>query len=379
MAGQTDRREWTDTMARIVAPVLESLARRELRRDMPVEQKTAGREAYTYLEAFGRVLTGAAPWLELGEDDTQEGTQRGRFAQLARAGLDAATDPGSPDRMNFAQGDQPIVDAAFLAQGLLRAPHQLIDRLDERVRRNLIECLRQTRVGRKPYYCNWLLFSAVIEAALRRLGAEWDHMRVDYAIRQIDQWYCGDGMYSDGPEYHQDYYNSFVIQPMLLDLLDAVGGCYDEWARLREPARARSRRYAAILERSVSPEGTFPPVGRSICYRFGVFQTLGQMALRHDLPEGVAPAQVRGALTAVIRRIMACPNFDAGGWLRIGVCGSQPSLGEGYISTGSLYLCTVGLLPLGLPETDPFWCDPDAPWSAVKFWGGQDMPADHAV
>lgn len=379
MSEQTDRQYWVDTLIRIVSPVLDSLAERRLRAEMPVEQKTGDRGAYTYLEAFGRVLTGIAPWLELGDDGSEEGRLRGRLAQLVLQGLDAATDPRSPDYMNFESGDQPIVDAAFLAQGLLRAPRTVIGRLDERVRRNLCGCLRQTRSGRKPYFCNWLLFSAVIEAALRRMGEDWDRMRVDYAIRQTAQWYCGDGMYSDGPEYHQDYYNSFVIQPMLLDLLGEVGGCYPEWQALAAPALARSRRYAAVLERSVSPEGTYPPVGRSICYRFGAFQTLGQMALRHSLPEGVVPAQVRCALTAVIRRTMQFSNFDAQGWLRIGVCGSQPGLGERYISTGSLYLCTAGLLPLGLGPDDPFWNDPDAPWSAVKFWSGQNMPTDSAI
>lgn len=379
MEEQTARRCWVGTLCRIVSPVLEALSQGRLHEKMPVEQKSGGREAYACLEAFGRVLTGIAPWLELGGDDSEEGRLRGRAAELARQGLDAATDPASPDRMNFLQGDQPIVDAAFLAQGLLRAPGQLIGRLDARVRRNLADCLRQTRLGRKPCFCNWLLFSALIEAALRRLGESWDRMRVDYAIRQTAQWYCGDGMYSDGPEYHQDYYNSFVIQPMLLDLLREVGGCYPEWQALRAPALARSRRYAAILERSVSPEGTYPPVGRSICYRFGVFQTLGQMALLHRLGPEMAPAQVRCALTAVIRRTMRFSNFDAAGWLKIGVCGSQPGLGEEYISTGSLYLCTAGLLPLGLAPADPFWSAPDAPWSAVKFWNGQDMPADRAL
>ena len=379
MSGQKDRQCWVETLTRVANPVLESLGERQLREKMPVEQKAAGREAYAHLEAFGRMLTGIAPWLELGDDGSAEGRLRGRMAELARRGMDAATDPESPDRMNFSHGDQPIVDAAFLAQGLLRAPGELIERLDARVRRHLCDCLRQTRLGRKPYFSNWLLFSAIIEAALRRLGEEWDRMRGDYAIRQTVQWYCGDGLYSDGPEYHRDYYNSFVIQPMLLDLLREVGDCYPEWEEWKAPALRRARRYAAILERSISPEGTYPPVGRSICYRFGAFHVLGQMALQHQLPEGISPAQVRCALTAVIRRTMRFSNFDADGWLKIGVCGSQPGLGEGYISTGSLYLCTVGLLPLGLGPEDPFWSDPDAPWSAVKFWSGEDMPTDSAL
>src|SRR5258708_13873728 len=100
----------------------------------------------------------------------------------------------------------------------------------------------------------------------------------------------------------------------------------------------------------ISPEGTFPPIGRSLAYRFGALQLLGQMALRRELPDGVTPAQVRTAMTAVIRRMIEAPRtFDANGWLAIGFAGHQPPIGEGYISTGNLYLCTAGLIYPRLP------------------------------
>jgi hypothetical protein len=75
--------------------------------------------------------------------------------------------------------------------------------------------------------------------------------------------------------------------------------------------------------------------------------------------------------------IEAPGTFDAQGWLRIGFAGHQPGLGEGYISTGSLYLCAAGLLPLGLPPAHPFWAAPAQPWSALRIWQGDDMPCDH--
>ena len=91
-------------------------------------------------------------------------------------------------------------------------------------------------------------------------------------------------------------------------------------------------------------------------------------------------AQVRGALTAVIRRTLEAPGtFDADGWLRIGLCGHQPGIGETYISTGSLYLCAVALLPLGLPASDAFWSAPSQPWTSAKAWSGKAFPIDHAL
>jgi hypothetical protein len=377
---EAGRDYWVSVARRLADPVLTNLANGTLKSRMPVEQATgANRAAVTHLEAIGRLLAGIAPWLERGDDGTPEGTLRARYADLARRAIASAVDPASPDFLNFTRDRQPLVDAAFLAHGLLRAPRVLLEELPAPVRANLVKALQSTRVI-TPAYSNWLLFTAMVEAGLLRLGAEWDSTRVDYALRQHTQWYKGDGVYGDGPEFHWDYYNSFVIQPMLLDILDTCGPQSPAWQAIRAPAVARARRHAAQLERLVSPEGAFPAIGRSIAYRFGAFQLLSQMALRRELPEGVTPAQVRGALTAVIRRSIEAPGtFDEQGWLRIGFCGHQPGIGERYISTGSLYLCAVGLLPLGLPPADPFWQAPAEPWTAKRAWSGEAFPIDSAL
>jgi hypothetical protein len=162
--------------------------------------------------------------------------------------------------------------------------------------------------------------------------------------------------------------------------LDVCGSEMPVWKDLASRVAERARRYAAILERLIAPDGSFPAIGRSLAYRFGAFHLLAQMALRHALPDGVSPAQVRSALTAVIRRTMSPPEtFDANGWLRIGFCGHQPGVGESYISTGSLYLCAVGLLPLGLAATDEFWSAQGQPWTSVRAWSGQAFPIDRAL
>ena len=288
-------------------------------------------------------------------------------------------DPASPDALNFNVGRQPLVDAAFLAQAILRAPRALWTELDPTRRSQLVRALESTRTI-LPGANNWLLFSATVEAALAKMGAWWDRMRVDYALRQHEQWYKGDGIYGDGLDFHWDYYNSFVIHPMLLDVLAAVGDESPGWQRLHEPMLQRARRYAAVLERQISPDGSFPAIGRSLAYRCGAFHLLAQMALRRQLPMEISPGQVRAALSAVIRRTLDAPGtFDDAGWLRIGLAGHQPGLGERYISTGSLYLCAVALLPLGLSADDQFWTAPAQPWTAQRAWSGQPIPIDHAL
>jgi len=218
-----DRAYWVTVAQRLSEPVLTNLAAGTLRARMPVEEADgAGRRSVSHLEAFGRLLAGIAPWLELPPDATPEGRLRARYADVARRALAAAVDPSSPDAMNFTKDRQPLVDAAFLAQGLLRAPRALREGLDAATRANLVRALESTRVI-VPAFSNWLLFSATVEAGLFALGASWDRVRVDYALRQHAQWYKGDGTYGDGPVFHWDYYNSFVIHPMLLDVLAAVG------------------------------------------------------------------------------------------------------------------------------------------------------------
>jgi hypothetical protein len=363
---------------------LQNLADRRLKAVMPIEiaANKDGRPygALTHLEALGRLLCGIAPWLEGAGGEDGETTAREQLRELAREALDAATDPASPDYLEFKDHFQPVVDGSFLCLGLLRAKTQLWEALEPRVQGQVIKAMKLTRSIR-PYFNNWLLFSGMIETFLREVGEpDWDRMRIDYGFRQLEQWYLGDGMYGDGPEFHWDYYNSYVIQPYLVEMIERLHAEHPEWAAMREPILARARRYAAVLERMISPEGHFPALGRSIAYRGGAFHHLALMALRQDLPDTLQPAQVREALHAVQHNIMEAPGtWDEGGWLRIGLYGHQPGLGEPYISTGSLYLCSFALLPLGLPPTAPFWADPPAPWTAQQLAAGVDVQADKAI
>jgi len=383
-SGAEDRAAWLALLERVSEPVLHALSERRLRATMPVEAapgQEAARAVGSPLEALGRLLSGLAPWLELepsAGEPRQETALRLRYRRWALAAIASAVDPASPDYMRFGASSQTVVDASFLALALLRAPRQLMQPLDAATRQRLIQALTAERAV-LPGYNNWILFAALDEAALMALGADWDRVRVDYALRKHMEWYVGDGTYGDGPHYHADYYDSFVIHPYLLQLIETLGDAEPAWKNMRSEIHARAQRYAAIQERVISPQGEYPIVGRSLTYRCGAFHLLADCSRRHLLPEGVLPQQVRCALTAVQRRTLTpAGTFSADGWLQIGLAGHQPSLGETYISTGSLYLASAAWLPLGLPAADSFWSAPAAQWTQQKAWSGVDIPVDHA-
>jgi Uncharacterized protein conserved in bacteria len=377
-----DRKHWLAVVERVANPVLEAVSRQQLRATMPIEcakGQEASRAECTHLEAVGRLLCGLAPWLEAAPgNDTAEEALRTRYREWARLAIAHGCDPASPDALNFGTNQQSLVDAAFLALAVVRAPNELWAKLSDSAKENLVRSLLATRKI-QPGQNNWLLFSAIIEAMFVKCGLPWDTMRIDYALREHEQWYKGDGLYGDGPHFHWDYYNSYVIQPMLLNVLDCVRST-NRWESLRPAIEARAVRYAAIQERLIGPDGSFPAIGRSLAYRYGAFHHLAEMSLRGKLPDGVKPGQVRAALTSVMTRMDSAPGtFDSKGWLTIGFAGHQPSIGETYISTGSLYLCSAAWLPLGLASSDEFWRAPGEPWTQRRVWSGADVKTDHAV
>ncbi len=381
IAGGAKAREYWVAMARkVAAPVLENLAARTLKKNMPFEMYEApGRDAakdrrdrmrFTHTEAICRLMCGITAWIETDKPAD--------IIELVHKSLDAMSDPESPDYMNFKTPSQPLVEAAFICQGLLRARKTLWEPLDARVKKNFIASMNLARKI-APFENNWQMFAAEVEAFMHAIGEDIDRKRVSNALERHEKWYKGDGVYGDGNPFHWDYYNSYSIQPMLLDTTE-VFAKDAEWKKYRAPVVKRARRYAAVLERFISPEGTYPIIGRSSGYRCGALQVLTQIALQKRLPKNVSPAQVRCALTKVLQRQLgAAGTFDKDGWLQLGFAGHQPAVADPYVTTGSNYLCSPMFLVLGLPADDEFWSAPDEPWTSVKAWSGVNIPGDHSV
>lgn len=356
-----DRKDWIKLLKKIADPVLLAAEKQELKAKMPVETNGVGREKFSHIEAIGRTICGIAPWLENDPDGAE-------YARLARLAIMDITDPYSEDYVCIeADGtdSQILVDIAFLAQGILRAKTELYDKLDDKAKRNLIQYLKDTR-RIPPHENNWLLFSGTVEALLQVIDGSADLMRVDYAVKQHMQRYKGDGIYGDGDQFKWDYYNSYVISPMLMDIAEVF---IERYSKYYDDIQRNAIRYGEILEGLIYTDGSFPAVGRSITYRSGAFHLLAQLAYEEKLSQKLSYPAVRCALSAVLEKCFESKDtFDKNGWLTVGLHGHQPHMGEGYISTGSLYLCLFAFLPLGLSHDHPFWSGKDEPWSSVKIW-----------
>lgn len=379
-----DRDYWTSLAYNMAAPVLSNMAEGTLQKNMLVEVSPNwdGRDIkVTYMEAFGRLMAGIAPWLSLPDDDTPECTQRKQLRQWALASYRNAVDPDSPDCLLWSGQGQALVDAAYVAESFLRAYDTLWAPLDDITKQRYIDAFKGLR-RIDPPYTNWLLFSSTIESFLAKTGAECDEYRVNSAIRKVEEWYTGDGWYADGPMFAFDYYSSYVFHPMYLETLQAMidSGRYTRihYKKHYDRALKRAQKFSIVLERLISPEGTFPVFGRSIPYRMAAMQPLALMAWHGRLPDGLTDGQVRAALTAVMHRMFdGKENFNEKGFLTIGFTGRQPNVADWYTNNGSLYMTSLAFLPLGLPATHPFWSDAPLAWTSQKAWGAQPFPKDH--
>lgn len=378
-----DRAYWVSILSKMAQPILENISKGTFQKNMPMvvsESYDSRNPKVGYLEAFGRLLAGMAPWLGLKDDDTEEGKLRKKYREQALLGIQHGFDPNSADYFDWrGKEGQTLVDAAHLALGILRAPQALWEPLPEKTKQQVIDEMKYIR-WIKPGQNNWLLFASITETFLYTVGVEPNRESIDLAINKFDQdWYVGDGWYSDGSRFAFDHYNGYIIHCMLVETLkhNLKAGDYQE---KYDRAYKRMQRYAHHLERMISPEGYFPIIGRSSTYRNGAFQPLAQVALDKKLPENLSYGQIRNGLTAILKNIYKHDLYDQYGWLILGFTSKeQGNIADTYTNTGSLYEATLSFLPLGLPADDEFWTASSEELTSQRAFSGKKFPKDYQV
>lgn len=380
-----DYNYFSNLLQKIVEPVFYLIAHEKLHKEFPLEVSPNAdnrNKKVAYLECFARAISGAAPWLALQADGSDK-QARERILDYALQAYEHSVNPKSADYLNWeiAEG-QLLVDSAYYTQAMLRAP-VLWQQQSKQTQQRIVEKIKALRAVTPPY-TNWLLFAAMNEAFLLQVGEQHDPIRLDLAIRKFSEWYVGDGWYGDGDHFAFDYYNSYVIHPMLLDILKVMAEhkvyfWRDKIDKLHATELKRSQRFCEHLERLISPTGTYPPIGRSLTYRTTAFQPLSQLALQKQLPDSLQQGTVRSALRAVHQAIFDNPTNFKDGFLQIGFAGANPALGDWYSNNGSMYITTNSFLHLGLPQNDPFWTEPAKPWTQKLAFSGQAFKKDYPV
>lgn len=170
------------------------------------------------------------------------------------------------------------------------------------------------------------------------------------ALNRLDEFYLGDGWYSDGISSQRDYYIAFAMH--------YYGLIYAKYAGSNDPQRAqiyrdRAAEFAQDFVHWFAADGAALPFGRSLTYRFAQGAFWGALAFAdvEALPWGV----IKGLVLRHLRWWSQQPIFAPDGTLSIGYAYPNLNIAEQYNSPGSPYSAMKFFLPLALPETHPFW------------------------
>lgn len=379
---------WFKLLHKIAKPVMENQAKETLVFQMPVEGKNAeaakSRALLSPLEAFARTSLGLSGFLnaDFKQYPILFEAQK-QYITWFISGFEKAVNPQAEGYL-FKQSSSPqtLVEVAFLTLFFQKCP-QLLP-VGEALTH--WEIARNQGLKHEPYPNNWLLFSALtLLNPPNRLASEEELEKANAYLSQFLALYAGDGWYKDGPEFHLDYYNSFVIHPFLLAIYDKAVN-YPALSKIKgfDKIVPRAARFAVQLEKLISIDGFMPAIGRSCTYRSGILHHLSlvsSLPKAHPiwayLPMGFAQQANTAIWQATQAFFQAKETFDSKGWLRPGMYGFQPNLCEVYISTGSLYLATSAFLPLNLINPD-FWQSGTEETSTQKLLKGLNLKNDEA-
>ncbi|MEU5047720.1 DUF2264 domain-containing protein [Streptomyces griseorubiginosus] len=292
------------------------------------------------LEGYARTLLLAA--------FRQDATALERYADGLAAGVSGVW-PRIEDR------SQPLVEAASIAFALRITKPLLWDRLDDGVRQRAAAWLGDALTA-EAWPCNWELFPVTVAGFLESVGHEPEACRkaVDRGLTRIEQWYVGDGWYTDGDGRKFDYYNGWAMHlyPVLHAWL-----ARDE--RLLDLYGGRLSRHLQDYARLFGADGAPMHQGRSLTYRFATTAPLWLGALTGHTP--LPPGETRRLASGALKYFLDRGAVDSHGLLTLGWHGPDPAVLQGYSGPASPYWASKGFLGLLLPADHEVWTAVEEP------------------
>ncbi|MEU2267850.1 DUF2264 domain-containing protein [Streptomyces olindensis] len=255
---------------------------------------------------------------------------------------------------------QPLVEAASIALALRLTRDLLWDRLDDAVRQRAAAWLADALTA-EPWPCNWELFPVTVGGFLAEIGHEPDASRaaIDRGLQRIEQWYVGDGWYTDGDGRKYDYYNGWAMH-----LYPVLHAWLERDERLLELYGGRLDRHLADYARLFGGDGAPMHQGRSLTYRFATTAPLWLGALTGRTP--LSPGETRRLASGALRYFLDRGAVDERGLLSLGWHGPDESVLQGYSGPASPYWASKGFLGLLLPPDHEVWTAPEEPGPAER-------------
>ncbi|WP_337759710.1 DUF2264 domain-containing protein [Kribbella shirazensis] len=243
---------------------------------------------------------------------------------------------------------QQMVEAAAIAVGLHESRAWLWDKLDVPEQQVVVDWLSGF-VGSRTWDNNWRLFQVVGEQFLASVGAPYSQDDIDAGLDRIEDWYVGDGWYSDGPGQNFDHYIGWAMH-LYPGLWTRMAGptADDRLATYRE----RLHRFIEDAVHLTGSDGAPIHFGRSLCYRMATAAPYWMGALLDATP--LTPGQTRRLCSGTLRHFVDHGVPDERG------------------------LLTLGWHHHFLPTTQPY-SGPASPYWASKGFLGLLLPADHEV
>ena len=296
------------------------------------------------LESFARPLWGVIPLAAGGGDFEHWALYRQGLAH----GPDASHPEAWPDVSAWPA--QSHVEMAVLGLGLALTPDKIWTPLTAGERERLVSWLLSINRAELPKN-NWYFFRVLVNVGLRSVGARHDAALLEQTLNDIENYYLGDGWYSDGVGQPCDYYVSYALH--------FYGLIYAVIAGREDPVRAaRYRERAAVFARDFihwqDGDGAMLPYGRSLTYRFSQAAFWSACAFA-GVDTGYAPGVIKGLVLRHLRWWLRKPIFNESGILSVGYGYPNLIMAENYNGPGSPYWALKSFLVLALPETHPFW------------------------
>lgn len=294
------------------------------------------------LEGFSRILWGLVPLWYGGKDSCLD--------SFVLEGIRHGTDPQNEEYWgNYGDGEQAYVEMAALAFAVWMTPQKVWEPLKEEEKENFQNWILQIN-DHKISDNNWLFFRILVNGAFRHVHGRYSQEQMEKDLNRIDEFYLGDGWYSDGCTRQRDYYIGFAMH--FYSLL------YAKLMEKEDPERSekykeRARLFAKDFIYWFGARGEALPYGRSLTYRFA--QVSFWCALAFADMEVFSWGVIKGIINRHFRWWFSKPIFDKEGKLTLGYTYPNLTVCEGYNAPNSPYWALKSFLILALPETHPLW------------------------